>query len=123
MRLLAIVTILNVMTSLGFATAGLVRPEAILPVGLSATPAVTIFALYAFSRSLVLAGCAVGAAIRRRGSELWLLGAIGALVQIADAAVGAYSADIGKTIGPLVVAGLQVCALAAARRNPTWAAQ
>ena len=123
MRLLAFVTILNVMISLGFATAGVVRPDAILPASMSAAPAATTFALYAFARSLILAGCVVAAVARRRGAELWLLGVIGALVQIADAAVGAYQADVGKTIGPLLVAALQVGALALARRSPAWSAQ
>ena len=117
MRLLAFVTILNVTISLGFATAGVIRPESILPVSMSATPAATTFALYALARSLILAGCVVAAIARRNGAELRLLGVIGALVQIADAAVGAYQADIGKTIGPLLVAALQVYALAIARHG------
>jgi len=111
MRALATVTVLNVLISLGFAIAGLVRPEAILPAGMAVTGAATTFALYACVRSLVLAGFVISTVMTRDVSRLRLLGSFAALVQLLDAGVGVYQQDLGKIIGPLAVATLQAWVL------------
>lgn len=111
MRILASVTTLNVLISLGFSIVGLVRPEAILPAGMVATEAATTFALYACVRSLVLVGMVISAVMRRDVSGLRLLGYFAALVQFLDAGVGVYQQDLGKIIGPLGLAALQAWVL------------
>ena len=114
MRALATVTMLNVLISLGFSVAGLVRPEAILPAGMVVTGAATTFALYACVRSSVLAGLVITTVMTRDVSGLRLLGRFATLVQFLDAGVGVYQQDPSKIIGPLVLAVLQAWVL---RRN------
>jgi hypothetical protein len=68
-RLAAWITAINVMVASGFAIAGLVAPQAILPPGAAPGEASFVFALYAAARSLLLAAFALwaiaGATFRR----------------------------------------------------------
>ena len=54
-RLAAWITAINVLVASGFAIAGLVAPQAILPAGAAPSEASFVFALYAAARSLPLA--------------------------------------------------------------------
>lgn len=110
------VTALNVVVASGFALAGLLAPQTILPAGAAPSEAAFIFALYAAARTLPLAA-GVGLAIAWRSAPaLLILGTLAGAVQTIDAAVGLVQHDIGKTVGPLVIAALQFAALLALRR-------
>ena len=107
MRLAAIVTAANVLIASGFSIAGLIAPAALLPPGDAPNEASFIFAMYAAARTLPLALAALVAIYKRSATALLALGALAGLVQLVDAAIGLYQHDLGKTIGPLVIAGLQ----------------
>ena len=117
----AAMTGLNVAVASGFALAGLLAPEAILPAGAAPSEASFVFALYAAARTLPLAA-GVGLAIARRSaSALLILGSLAGAIQAVDGVVGLVQHDIGKTVGPLVIAALQLAALLAlcrARKAP-----
>jgi len=107
---LYIITAMNVLVAAGFAVAGIVKPEAVVP-GPSTLPS-RIFALYAAARTLPLAivvfiAMAAGAIV-----VVEWLAALAGVVQLADAVIGARQRDAGKTFGPLVIAVLQFLALA-----------
>src|ERR1700704_229287 len=110
MRLAAAITVLNVLVASGFSIAGLFRAEYVLPAGSVPTQASFIFAMYAAARTLPLALMALAAIYQRSPSSLKILGLLAGLIQFADAAIGLYQHDIGKTIGPLVLGALQMYA-------------
>jgi hypothetical protein len=58
-RLAAWITAINVLVASGFAIAGLVAPQAILPPGAAPGEASFVFALYAAARTLPLAAFAL----------------------------------------------------------------
>jgi hypothetical protein len=109
-RLAAWITGINVLVASGFAIAGLVAPQAILPAGAAPGEASSVFALYAAARSLPLAAFALWAIARRNVPALIVLGALAGVVQLLDAGVGLMQHDLGKTIGPLVIAAVQAFA-------------
>jgi len=109
-RLAAWITGINVLVASGFAIAGLVAPQAILPAGAAPGDASFLFALYAAARSLPLAAFALWAIARRNVQALIVLGALAGVVQLLDAGVGLVQHDLGKMIGPLVIAALQAFA-------------
>jgi hypothetical protein len=109
-RLAAWITGINVLVASGFAIAGLVAPQAILPAGAAPGDASFVFALYAAARSLPLAAFALWAIARRNVQALIVLGALAGVVQLLDAGVGLVQHDLGKMIGPLVIAALQAFA-------------
>jgi hypothetical protein len=110
MRLASAITALNVLVASGFSIAGLFRAEYVLPAGSVPTQASFIFAMYAAARTLPLALMALAAIYQRSPSSLKVLGLLAGLIQFADAAIGLYQHDIGKTIGPLVLGALQMYA-------------
>jgi hypothetical protein len=110
-RLAAWITAMNVLIASGFAIAGLVAPQAILPAGAVPGEASFVFALYAAARSLPLAAFALWAIARRNVQALFVLGALAGVIQLLDAGVGLAQHDVGKTIGPLVIAALQALAI------------
>ena len=116
-RLAAWITAINVLVASGFAIAGLVAPQAILPPGAAPGEASSVFALYAAARSLPLAAFALWAIARRNVRALIVLGALAGVVQLFDAGVGLVQHDLGKTIGPLVIAALQAFATFRTRRR------
>src|SRR3979409_1807599 len=111
MGLASAITALNVLIASGFSIAGLLKPEYVLPAGSAQTQASLIFAMYAAARTLPLALMALAAIWQRSPSSLKVLGLLAGLIQFADAAVGLYQHDLGKTIGPLVLGALQMYAI------------
>jgi hypothetical protein len=115
-RLLPVVTAINVLVAAGFAIAGLVAPAVILPSAAPPDDASTIFALYAAARAIPLAIVTLAVIYRRETSTLVVLGALAAIIQLFDASIGWAQHDVGKTLGPLVIAVAQAASLWQARR-------
>jgi hypothetical protein len=111
MRLLSWITAINVLVACGFSIAGLVAPQALLPSGSISTEASRIFAMYAAARSIPLAFVALAVVFKRSVSGLFILGTLAGLIQISDVGVGLYEHDLGKTVGPLVIALIQFYAV------------
>jgi hypothetical protein len=111
MRLLSWVTAINVLVACGFSVAGLLAPQALLPSGSVSTEASRIFAMYAAARSVPLAFVTLAVVYKRSASGLFILGTLAGLIQISDAGVGLYEHDLGKTVGPLVIALIQFYAV------------
>ena len=111
MRLLSWITAINVLVASGFSVAGLVAPQAFLPSGSVSTEASRIFAMYAAARSIPLAFVTLAVIYKRSTSGLFILGILAGIIQILDAGVGLYQHDPGKTVGPLVIALIQFCAV------------
>jgi hypothetical protein len=116
-RLASTITALNVLVASGFSIAGLFKPEFVLPAGSVQTQASLIFAMYAAARTLPLALMALAAIYQRSLANLKVLGLLAGLIQFADAAVGLYQHDLGKTIGPLVLGALQIYAVWMLRKD------
>jgi hypothetical protein len=111
MRLLSWITAINVLVACGFSVAGLVAPQAFLPLGSIPTEASRIFAMYAAARSIPLAFVALAVVYKRSTTGLFILGILAGTIQFADAGVGLYQHDPGKTAGPLVIALIQFYAV------------
>ena len=111
MRLASIVTALNVLVASGFAIAGIVSPQSLLPPGAVPTQASLLFALYAAARGIPLALVTLAVIYRRSSSALIVLGLLAGIIQLADAAIGIFEHDPGKTFGPLIIAGLEFYAI------------
>jgi hypothetical protein len=94
-RLASIVTAANVLIASGFSIAGLIAPAA----------------LFAAARTIPLALAALLAIYNRSTIALLVLGALAGLVQLVDGFIGLYQNDLGKTIGPLIIAVLQFYAV------------
>jgi hypothetical protein len=116
MRAACVVTALNVLVASGFAIAGLVSPAAILPPGAAPNEASLIFALYAAARTIPLALFVLAAIYRGSAAALLVLGALAGVMQLLDAGIGLVQHDVGKTVGPLVIAGVQFGVLWGLRR-------
>ena len=111
MRWASWVTAANVVVASGFAVAGLVKPDLVVPAGSMPNSASAIFALYAAARTLPLAVFSLGAIYRRAPRALLLLGSLAGVIQGLDALVGVVGHDVGKTIGPLVIAAFEFHAM------------
>jgi hypothetical protein len=111
MRVASLITAINVLTAVGFSVAGLINPTSILPASDVPTDASFIFALYAAARTIPLAATTLVAIYKRSELALQVLGTLAGLVQLLDVGVGLYQHDLGKSIGPLVIAVLQFLAL------------
>ena len=107
MRLLSWVTAINVLVACGFSVAGLVSPEVLLPSGAIPNDASRIFAMYAAARTIPLAVVALVAIYKRSSWGVFTLGFLAGVIQFLDGGVGFYQHDLGKTIGPLVLAAVQ----------------
>lgn len=105
------ITALNVLVASGFALAGLLHPQAILPPGASPTQASGIFAMYAAARTLPLTVVVLIAIFKDWRATLIVLGALAGIIQFLDFFVGLAQHDAGKSIGPLVIALLQGAAV------------
>jgi hypothetical protein len=116
MRLACALTALNVLVASGFSMAGLIKPELILPTGAIPTDASAIFAMYAAARTIPLAVVTLVAIYRGSASALLVLGLLAGIIQLVDAGVGLLQHDIGKTVGPLVLAVLQAYAVTIFRK-------
>jgi hypothetical protein len=111
MGLASALTALNVLVAGGFSIAGLIKPEVVLPTGATPTDASAIFAMYAAARTIPLALITMVAVYIGAASALLVLGLVAGVIQFADAAVGLLQHDIGKTVGPLFLAILQMYAV------------
>ena len=111
MRLLSWITTINVLVAGGFSVAGLVAPQVLLPPGSISTEASRIFAMYAAARGVPLALVALAVVYKRSTSGLLILGILAGLIQFADVGIGLYQHDLGKTVGPLVIALIQFYAV------------
>jgi hypothetical protein len=116
MRIAALITLLNVLVASGFSIAGLVRPELIVPAGATPSGPSAIFAMYAVARTLPLAVAVMLAIAVGSPAALLVLGSLACVIQCLDAIVGALNGDLGKTIGPLVLACLQAYAMLRLRK-------
>ena len=110
-------TAINVLVASGFSIAGLVSPKSILPTGYAPTEASFIFAMYAAARSIPLALMVLIAIYRQSQSALLVLGTLAGLIQLLDAGVGLLQHDLGKAIGPLVIAAFQFFAVSLLNRS------
>src|SRR5712671_5170515 len=111
MGLASALTAMNVLVASGFSIAGLIKPELVLPTGAAPTDASAIFAMYAAARTVPLALMTLVAIYRGSAPALLVLGLLAGIIQFVDAAVGLHQHDIGKTVGPLVLAILQAYAV------------
>ena len=111
MRIASLVTAINVLVAGGFSIAGLVSPKSILPAGSAPTDASLIFAMYAAARTIPLAVIVLIAIYKRSESALLILGTLAGFIQLLDAGVGLLQHDLGKSIGPLVIAAFQFFAV------------
>ncbi len=103
----ATVTCINVLVASGFAIAGLMRPHSIVPMTEPLTQGSLVFSLYAAARTLPLAAMVLVACYKRWPTVLVVLGTLAGFIQLLDCGVGLYQHDLGKTLGPLVLAILQ----------------
>ena len=111
MRIASLVTGMNVLVAAGFSIAGLVSPKSILPVCYVPTEASFIFAMYAAARTIPLAFIALIAIYKNWEPAVLILGTLAGFIQLLDGGVGLLQHDLGKSIGPLVIAALQFCAM------------
>jgi hypothetical protein len=107
----SLVTIINVLVATGYSVAGLIDPSLIMPVSSVITDSTNIFAMYAAARTIPIALLAIWAVIKRTRQELFILGILAGSMQFLDGFIGLYQHDLGKTIGPFVLALLQFIAL------------
>jgi hypothetical protein len=68
--------------------------------------------MYAAARTIPLALITIAALYNGSASALFVLGLLAGIIQLVDAAVGLLQHDLGKTVGPLFLATLQVYAVA-----------
>src|SRR3979490_659562 len=111
MGLASALTALNVVVASGVSIAGMITPELVLPLGATPTDASSIFAMYAAARTIPLALITMVAIYNGSASTLFVLGLLAGIIQSVDTAVGLLQHDIGKTVGPLFLATLQVYAV------------
>src|SRR5258705_13034824 len=111
MRLASLVTAINVLVAAGFSIAGLVSQKSILPAGYAPTEASFIFALYAATRTIPLAFIVLIAIYKQSEAALLILGTLAGFIQLLDAGVGLVQHDLGKAIGPFVIAAFQFFAV------------
>ena len=107
----SLVTGMNVLVAAGFSIAGLVSPKSILPVSYVPTEASFIFAMYAAARTIPLAFITLIAIYKHWEPAVLILGTLAGFIQLLDGGVGLLQHDLGKSIGPLVIAALQFCAM------------
>src|ERR1700716_4417095 len=107
-RIASLVTAVNVLVASGFSIAGLVSPKSILPADYAPTEASFIFAMYAAARTIPLAVVALIAIYKRSESALLVLGTLAGVIQLLAAGGGVFQHDLGKSIGPLVIAAFQI---------------
>jgi hypothetical protein len=120
-RIAAWITLANVTVASGFALAGLVRPEAVVPGATLADSTARVFAMYAAARTFPLALAVLAGAWRRAPIAMVVLGGLAGVIQFADALVGMACGDLGKTFGPLAISAVQLWAtirLGLACRSP-----
>jgi hypothetical protein len=111
MRLASLMTAINVLVAAGFSIVAVVSPKSTLPAGYAPTEASFIFAMYAAARTIPLAFMALIAIYKQSESALLTLGILAGVIQLLDAGVGLLQHDLGKSIGPSVIAAFQFFAV------------
>jgi hypothetical protein len=76
MRFASVVTGINVLVAGGYAIAGLVNPQSILPAGMIATQGALVFAMYAAARTIPLAIFVFVAIFKRSRCGLLIVGSL-----------------------------------------------
>jgi hypothetical protein len=122
-RIASLVTAINVLVTGGFSIAALASPKSILPAGYAPTEASFIFAMYAAARSIPLALMALIAIYKQSEAALLILATLAGFIQLLDAGVGLLRHDLGKSIGPLVIAAFQFFAVYLLNRSPRSSVQ
>jgi hypothetical protein len=74
--------------------------------------------VYAAARTIPLALMALIAIYKQSEPALLILGTLAGFIQLLDAGVGLLQHDLGKSIGPLVIAALQFFAVHLLNRSP-----
>ena len=74
--------------------------------------------MYAAARTIPLALMALIAIYKQSEPALLILGTLAGFIQLLDAGVGLLQHDLGKSIGPLVIAALQFFAVYLLNRSP-----
>ena len=110
-----VITMLNVLVSAGFSSAGLTTPASIAPPPHNEASAV--FASYAAARAVPLAFVTLVAIVLHATLAVFWLGFLAGLIQFADAYIGFRQQDMRKTIGPLVIGVIQLAAVVVARKS------
>jgi hypothetical protein len=122
MRIASLVTAINVLVAGGFSIAGVISAKSILPV--VPTEASFIFAMYAAARTIPLAFITLIAIYKNSESALLILGTLAGVIQLLDGGIGLLQHDLGKTMGPLVIAALQFSVMyllsRSARSSAEW---
>jgi hypothetical protein len=75
------------------------------------TEASLIFAMYAAARTIPLAFFTLIAIYKKWKSAVLILGTLAGFIQLLDGGVGLLQHDLGKSIGPIVIAALQFSAM------------
>jgi hypothetical protein len=107
MRLVSLVTAINILVASGFTIAAIFRPEVVVPAGSIPTEASLLLAMYGAARIIPLALFTLAAIYKRATSALLILGTLAGGVQLLDAGIGLFQHDLGKCVGPLFIAVLQ----------------
>jgi hypothetical protein len=106
-RLVSLVTAINVLVASGFSIAAIIRPQYLVPTESVPTQASLLLAMYAAARTIPLALFALGAIYKQATLALLILGALAGAMQLLDAGIGLFEHDLGKCAGPLFIAVLQ----------------
>jgi hypothetical protein len=109
-RLAAWVTAIDVLIAAGFSLAGLIRPQAILPPDSVPTAASFVFAMYATARTVPVAFIVLVTIYQRWAHALVILGFLAGVIQTCDCLIGIGQHDLGKAVGPLAIAAIQLYA-------------
>jgi hypothetical protein len=116
-RLASLVTAINVLVASGFSIAAIIRPQLLVPAESAPTEASLLLAMYAAARTIPLAVFALGAIYKQATPALLILGALAGTMQLLDAGIGLFEHDLGKCVGPLVIAVLQFFVVYLLRRS------
>jgi hypothetical protein len=106
MRLVSVVTAINVLAASGFSIAAIINPQYLVPAAVP-TEASLLLAMYAAAPRIPLALLVLGAVYKQAAPALLILGALAGAMQLLDAGIGLFEHDPGKCIGPLFIAVLQ----------------
>ena len=110
-KFLTIVTAINVLVATGYAIAGIIAPQSILPVAVVSNNASFIFALYAAARTIPLAIVVIYSIFTQNKKAILILGVLAGFIQFTDGFIGIYQHDIMKSGGPFFLAFIQFSVL------------
>ena len=108
---LKIITVFNVLVSIGFSVAGMLSPFLVLPAKVTTDKAITVFALYAGARTIPIVALTILSVFRKHWNAFIILAALAGVMQFLDGFVGIYEQDLSKAAGPFIVATIQFVAI------------